>query len=220
MKPKGTEQFHLVLLVLWAATLALSAYRAFDPFTWLLEVFPAIIGVAILLITYRRFPLTTLLYSLIFVHSLILMAGGHYTYARVPLGFWMERTFHFTRNHYDRIGHFAQGFVPAIAAREVFLRRKIVKPGPWLVFIVIFFCLGISALYELFEWVTALMAGSSADAFLGTQGDPWDTQEDMCMAGIGAISAFLFLSRIHDRAIANSRLFAANSCSADARTSR
>jgi putative membrane protein len=205
LKPKGTERIHLALLILWAAALAISAYRAYDLFTWVLEVFPAVIGIAVLLITYRRFPLTTLLYCLIFVHSLILMAGGHYTYARVPLGFWMERTFGFTRNHYDRIGHFAQGFVPAIAAREVFLRRKIVKPGPWLVFIVIFFCLGISALYELFEWVTALMAGSSADAFLGTQGDPWDTQEDMCMAGIGAITAFLLLSRIHDRAMAELR---------------
>ena len=115
----------------------------------------------------------------------------------------MESTFHFTRNHYDRIGHFAQGFVPAIAAREVFLRKNIVKPGPWLVAIVIFGCLGVSALYELFEWVTAVMAGSSADAFLGTQGDPWDTQEDMCMAGIGAISAFLLVSRFHNRQIAS-----------------
>ena len=205
MKPKGTERSHLALLILWAAALAISGYRSYDPFTWALEVAPAVIGIAVLLITYRRFPLTTLLYSLIFVHSLILMVGGHYTYERVPLGFSMERTFGFARNHYDRIGHFAQGFVPAIAAREVFLRRKIVKPGPWLVFIVIFFCLGVSALYELFEWVTALMAGSSADAFLGTQGDPWDTQEDMCMAGIGAISAFLLLSRVHDRAIAHLR---------------
>jgi len=179
-----------------------SAIDVYDPFTWVLEVFPAIIAVAVLAVSYRRFPLTNLLYVLIFIHSLILMAGGHYTYARVPLGFWMESTFHFTRNHYDRIGHFAQGFVPAIAAREVFLRKKIVKPGPWLIAVVIFGCLGVSALYELFEWVTAVTMGSSADAFLGTQGDPWDTQEDMCMAGIGAICAFLFFSRIHDRAIA------------------
>jgi putative membrane protein len=193
---------HLALLALWAIALAVSAYDAYDPFTWVLEVFPAVIGVAVLAITYRRFPLTDLLYVLIFVHSLILMGGGHYTYARVPLGFWMERTFHFTRNHYDRIGHFAQGFVPALAAREVFLRKKIVKPGPWLVTIVIFGCLGVSALYELFEWVTAVTMGSSADAFLGTQGDPWDTQEDMCMAGIGAITAFLVMTRFHDRQIA------------------
>jgi len=202
LKPKGIEPSHLALLSLWAIALAVSVYRAYDPFTWVLEVFPAVIAVAVLAATYRRFPLTNLLYGLIFVHSLILMGGGHYTYARVPLGFWMQETFHFTRNHYDRIGHFAQGFVPAIAAREVFLRKKIVKPGPWLVALVIFGCLGFSALYELFEWVTAVTMGSSADAFLGTQGDPWDTQEDMCMAGVGAISAFLVLSRIHDRQIA------------------
>ena len=202
MKPKGIEPGHLALLSLWAIALAVSVYRVYDPFTWVLEVFPAVIAVAVLAATYRRFPLTNLLYGLIFVHSLILMGGGHYTYARVPLGFWMQEVFHFTRNHYDRIGHFAQGFVPAIAAREVFLRKKIVKPGPWLVTLVIFGCLGFSALYELFEWVTAVTMGSSADAFLGTQGDPWDTQEDMCMAGVGAISAFLVLSRIHDRQIA------------------
>ena len=202
MKPKATEAGHLALLALWAIALGVSAYHAYDPFTWVLEVFPAVIGVTVLVVTYRSFPLTNLLYFLIFLHSLILMGGGHYTYARVPLGFWMERTFHFTRNHYDRIGHFAQGFVPAIAAREVFLRKKIVKRGPWLVAIVVFGCLGVSALYELFEWVTAVTMGSSADAFLGTQGDPWDTQEDMCMAGIGAISAFLLLSRIHDSQIA------------------
>ena len=201
MKRKGIDPAHLVLLLIWALALAVSAYHAYDPFTWVLEVFPAVIAVAVLAITYQRFPLTNLLYGLIFVHSLILMAGGHYTYARVPLGFWMEQTIHFTRNHYDRIGHFAQGFVPAIAAREVFLRKKIVRPGPWLVAIVILGCLGVSALDELFEWVTAVSLGSSADAFLGTQGDPWDTQEDMCMAGIGAITAFLVLSRAHDQTI-------------------
>ena len=159
MKRKGIEPAHFALLALWAIALAVSAYHAYDPFTWVLEVFPAVIGVAVLAVTYRSFPLTNLLYGLIFVHSLILMGGGHYTYARVPLGFWMEQAFHFTRNDYDRIGHFAQGFVPAIAAREVFLRKKIVKPGPWLVAIVIFGCLGVSALYELFEWVTAVTMG-------------------------------------------------------------
>jgi putative membrane protein len=205
LKHRAIEPSHAVLLALWAIALAVSAYHAYDPFTWVLEVFPAVIGVAVLAITYRSFPLTNLLYGLIFVHSLILMGGGHYTYARVPLGFWMQDVFHFSRNHYDRIGHFLQGFVPAIAAREVFLRKKIIRPGPWLVAIVIFGCLGVSAIYELFEWVTAVLAGSSADAFLGTQGDPWDTQEDMCMAGIGAISAFLLLSRIHDSQIARLR---------------
>jgi putative membrane protein len=199
---KTTKRGHLILLLLWAIALAVSAYQAYDPFTWVLEVFPAVIAIAVLAVTYRRFPLTNLLYGLIFVHSLILMAGGHYTYARVPLGFWMERVFHFARNDYDRIGHFAQGFVPAIAAREVFLRKKIIQRGPWLVAIVIFGCLGVSALYELFEWVTAVSMGSSADAFLGTQGDPWDTQEDMFMAGVGSITAFLLMPRIHDRAMA------------------
>jgi putative membrane protein len=202
LKRKATDPAHLVLLTIWAIALAGSAYHAYDPFTWVLEVFPAVIGVAVLAVTYRSFPLTNLLYGLIFVHSIILMAGGHYTYALVPLGFWMEQMFHFVRNDYDRIGHFAQGFVPAVAAREVFLRKKIVRPGPWLVAIVIFGCLGVSALYELFEWITAVSLGSSADAFLGTQGDPWDTQEDMFMAGVGAICAFLLMPRIHDRAIA------------------
>ena len=201
MKPRATKPGLIALLILWAVALAVSFYDAYDPFTWMLEVFPAIIAVAVLAATYRRFPLTNLLYGLIFVHSLILMLGGHYTYARVPLGFWMERVFHLARNDYDRIGHFAQGFVPAIAAREIFLRKKIVKPGAWLFLVVVFLCLGISALYELFEWVTALLSGSSADAFLGTQGDPWDTQEDMFTAGVGAISALLLLSRIHDRQI-------------------
>jgi len=198
----GRGPAHVVLLILWATALGISAYHAYDPFTWLLEVFPAVIAVAVLVGTHRGFPLTNLLYGLIFVHSLILMVGGHYTYARVPLGFWMEQAFHFTRNHYDRIGHFAQGFVPALAAREVFLRKKIVRPGPWLAAIVIFGCLGVSALYELFEWITAISLGSSADAFLGTQGDPWDTQEDMFMAGLGAVTAFLLMPRIQDRAIA------------------
>ena len=202
MKQKDTDLSHIVLLIVWAIALGISANHAYDPFTWVLEVFPAVIAVAVLIGAYRRFPLTNLLYGLIFVHSLILMAGGHYTYARVPLGFWMEQTFHFTRNHYDRIGHFAQGFVPALAAREVFLRKKIVQPGPWLAVIVIFGCLGGSALYELFEWISAISLGSSADAFLGTQGDPWDTQEDMFMAGVGAVTAFLLMPRIQDRAIA------------------
>ena len=206
MKPRGTKPVLIALLILWAIALAVSFYGAYDPFTWVLEVFPAIIAVAVLAVTYRRFPLTNLLYGLIFVHSLILMLGGHYTYARVPLGFWMQHVFDLTRNDYDRIGHFAQGFVPAIAAREIFLRKKIVKPGAWLVFIVVFLCLGISALYELFEWITARLSGSSADAFLGTQGDPWDTQEDMFTAGIGAISAFLLLSRVHDRALARQEI--------------
>src|SRR6476659_1307857 len=202
LKPKGIEPLHLVLLTLWAVALVVSAIDVYDPFTWVLEVFPAIIAVVVLAFTYRRFPLTNLLYVLIFVHSLILMAGGHYTYARVPLGFWMERTFHFTRNHYDRIGHFAQGFVPAIITREVLLRRSPLQRGKWLFFLVTCVCLAVSASYELIEWLAALLGGSSADAFLGTQGDVWDTQWDMFTALVGALSALVLLPRVHDRQLA------------------
>jgi putative membrane protein len=190
------------LLGLWVVALAVSAYGAADPLTWVLEVFPAVLGVGVLIATYGRFPLTELLYALIFVHSLILMLGGHYTYEKVPLGFWMQEAFGFSRNHYDRIGHFAQGFVPAMIARELFLRKNVVGRGPWLVTIVILVCLGISALYELLEWWSAEMVGSAADAFLATQGDVWDTQKDMLLAGVGAATALLLLSRIHDRALA------------------
>jgi putative membrane protein len=192
---------HLALISLWTLALAASAYHSYDLFTWILEVFPAVIGIGLLIATYRRFRFTDLVYVLIFVHSLILMVGGHYTYARVPLGFWMENIFGFTRNDYDRIGHFAQGFVPAMIARELFLRQKVVRRGAWLVTVIMLVCLGISAIYELFEWRTAVFSGSAADDFLGTQGDPWDTQEDMAMAGVGAAAALLVLSRVHDRAV-------------------
>ncbi len=189
------------LLGLGIAALAVSAWRPTDPFTWFLEVFPAILGAAAMIATYRRFPLTNLLYVLIFVHALILMLGGHYTYAQVPLGFWMQEAFGFTRNHYDRIGHFAQGFVPAMIARELFLRHRVIARGPWLVLVIVLCCLGISAIYELIEWGTAEASGSAADAFLGTQGDPWDTQKDMFLCGVGAITALATLSRLHDRAL-------------------
>ena len=167
-----------------------------------MEVFPIFIAVPLLLGTGQRFPLTPLAYRLIFVHALILMVGGHYTYAQVPLGFWMERVFGFTRNHYDRIGHFAQGFVPAIIAREILIRRSPLSPGKWLFFTVLCVCLAISACYEFVEWWSALIGGSAADAFLGTQGDPFDTQADMLMALVGALAAQLLLSRIHDQQIA------------------
>jgi putative membrane protein len=196
-----TSPLHLALLSLWTLALATSAYHSYDSFTWILEVFPAVIGIGLLIVTYRRFRLTNLLYVLIFVHSLILMLGGHYSYARVPLGFWMEGMFGFTRNNYDRIGHFAQGFVPAMIARELFLRHRVVRRGPWMATVIILICLGISAMYELLEWRTSLLSGSAADAFLGTQGDPWDTQEDMFMAGVGASIALLLLSRVHDIAL-------------------
>ena len=154
---------------------------------------------AALAATYRRFPFTNLVYGLIFVHSLILMLGGHYTYAKVPLGFWMQDVFHFSRNHYDRLGHFAQGFVPAMIAREFLLRRSPLKRGKLLIYIVLSICLAISAAYELLEFGVSVTTGSAGDAFLGTQGDIWDTQEDMLMALIGATVALATLSRLHDR---------------------
>jgi putative membrane protein len=181
------------------ALLALSAWRAHDIPTWALEVVPVAIVLVILCVTHRRFPLTPLLLGLIFIHAVILMLGGHYTYARVPLGFWIQDAFGLARNPYDGIGHFAQGFVPAIAARELLLRHTRLERGGWLFVIVTAVCLAISALYELIEWGVAVALGQGADEFLGTQGDPWDTQKDMALAGIGAVIALWALARWHDR---------------------
>jgi putative membrane protein len=192
----------LALVLLGAIALIISGINPADRTTWWLEVFPILVAVPILLATARRFPLTPLAYRLIFLHALILMVGGHYTYAKVPLGFWMEQWFGFTRNHYDRIGHFAQGFVPAIIAREILLRRSPLTTGKWLFTIVTALCLAISACYEFVEWFAAVLGGSSADAFLGTQGDVWDTQWDMFMAFIGAIAAQLLLARVQDKQLA------------------
>ena len=191
----------LVLLILALGSLVWSGIGPKDRFTWLLEVLPVLIGGPVLVATHGRFPLTPLLTRLLFLHAVILMVGGHWTYAEVPLGFWMKETFHFARNHYDRIGHLAQGFVPAILAREILLRRTALRPGGWLFTIVTAICLSFSALYELFEWGTAVATGSAADAFLGTQGDPWDTQWDMFLCLLGALAAQLLLSRAHDRAL-------------------
>ena len=192
----------LALVLLGAVALIISGINPADRTTWWLEVFPIFIAVPVLLATARRFPLTPLAYRLIFLHALILMVGGHYTYAKVPLGFWMEQLFGFTRNHYDRIGHFAQGFVPAIIAREILLRRSPLTPGKWLFTIVTALCLAISACYEFVEWFAAVLGGSSADAFLGTQGDVWDTQWDMLMAFIGAMAAQILLARVQDKQLA------------------
>jgi putative membrane protein len=189
----------LILLVLTGAALAVSAVHPRDTFTWFLEVAPVLIGAAILVATRRRFPLTALAYRLLFVHALILILGGHYTYAEVPLGFWVQEAFGLARNHYDRLGHFAQGFVPAIVAREVLLRRSPLRPGRWLFFLVCCVCLAVSACYEFIEWWTAVLTGEGATAFLGTQGDPWDTQWDMFLALVGAVTAQLTLARLHDR---------------------
>jgi len=192
----------LVLLGLGAVALVISAIGAYDRLTWLLEVAPIFIGVPILAATYRRFPLTPLLYRLLFLHALILMAGGHYTYARVPLGFWFRDLLGLTRNHYDRLGHFAQGLVPAILTREILLRKGIVLRRGWLFFLVTCVCLAFSACYEFVEWWSAVIGGSAADEFLGTQGDVWDTQWDMLWALIGAVMGQLLLGRIHDREMA------------------
>ncbi len=194
------------LLAVFLAVLAWSAIRPHDYFTWVLEVFPALIGVAIVLATYRRFPLTPLLYTLLCIHAIILMAGGHYTYAEVPLGFWMQRAFGFTRNNYDRIGHFAQGFVPAILSREILVRLGVVRRRGWLFFLVVSICLAVSAAYELLEWRVAVAGGAKSDAFLGTQGDVWDTQKDMATALAGAIVAQLLLGSWHDRQMAQYRI--------------
>lgn len=191
----------IALLALFCIVLAWSAIRPHDYFTWLLEVFPALIGVAILLATRNRFPLTPLLLTLLCLHAIILMVGGHYTYAEVPLGFWMQRAFGLPRNDYDRIGHFAQGFVPAILAREILIRLGVLRRRGWLFSIVVSICLAISAAYELLEWTVAALSGSKGDAFLGTQGDVWDTQKDMATALAGSILAQLLLGRWHDRQI-------------------
>jgi putative membrane protein len=190
-----------VLLAIVVAVLVWSGIAPHERFTWFLEIFPVLLGVPILLATRRRFPLTTLLYVLLAVHAVILMVGGRYTYAEVPLGFRMQEWFGFARNHYDRIGHFAQGFVPAILAREILLRVPRLPRGAWLSLIVVSICLAFSALYELFEWGVAAASGAAADAFLGTQGDVWDTQKDMFLALIGATCALLLLSRLHDRGL-------------------
>lgn len=184
------------------ALLALSAWRPHDLPTWAMEVAPVAIVLVIVWATHRRFPLTPLLYALIFVHACILILGGHYTYARVPLGDWLRDAFGLARNPYDGIGHFAQGFIPAVAIRELLLRRTDLARGAWLFWVIVLTCLGISAAYELIEWGAAVALGQGAEDFLGTQGDPWDTQKDMALAGVGAAAALGLLSRSHDRQLA------------------
>lgn len=173
-----------------------------DRFTWWLEAAPVLIGLPLIWMLRRRFPMSTLLLVLIYLHMVILLVGGHYTYALVPVGEWAKAWFGWQRNNYDKLGHFAQGFVPAILAREILIRSSPLRDSRWLGFLVVCVCLAFSACYELIEWATAVLTGSAAEAFLGTQGDPWDTQTDMLMAFLGAVAALTLLPRWHDRSLA------------------
>ena len=179
--------------------LVLSGLHPHERGTWLMEVAPILIAAPLLVWSWFRFPLTSLLYVLIALHAIILLVGGAYTYARVPLGFWVQNALELSRNPYDKLGHFAQGFVPALIARELYLRKRIVRPGAWTALLSIAIALSVSLVYELIEWGAALALGQGAEAFLGTQGDPWDTQSDMGMATLGAVVAILGCARIQDR---------------------
>ena len=193
------EKTHTALLCGVLLVLAWSGWRPYDRLTWWLETFPTWIGLVILIATYRRFRFTTLVYTLIALHMCILCVGGHYTYAREPVFNWLRTVFHWQRNHFDRLGHFAQGFVPALIAREIFLRLRVFNRPRWIPFVTVCVCLAISASYEFIEWWTAKLSGSASVEFLATQGDVWDTQEDMFMALIGALCALLFAARYQDR---------------------
>lgn len=199
MKSADHSRLLLLLLVATLTALAISGWRPYDHTTWLLEVAPVLVALPILIATRHRYPLTTLLYVLIFLHALVLMAGGAYTYARVPLGAWVQHAFDLSRNPYDKLGHFMQGFVPALVAREILIRGNYVHGRRMVAFICVCIALAISATYELVEWGAALALGQGADEFLGTQGDPWDTQSDMLMALIGAVIALIALPFVHDR---------------------
>jgi putative membrane protein len=196
---KAVITWVLVFLIV----LTWSAWRPHDYPTWWLEVLPALVAFLLLAFTYKSFPLTPLLYLLILLHAIILMIGGHYTYAEVPAGDWLRDLTHGSRNNYDKLGHFAQGFIPAMVARELLLRWQVVAKKSWLGFLIVCICLAISACYELIEWWVALLSSEAAESFLGTQGYVWDTQSDMFLALIGSITALLLLSRRHDRQLAN-----------------
>lgn len=188
----------VVASIILIALLALSGIHPFDRTTWVLEVFPVVIALPVLWATCHRYPLTDLLYVCILVHGIVLIVGGAYTYARVPFGFYLADLLHLSRNPYDKIGHFMQGFVPALVAREILIRGQYVRGRKMLAFIIVCIVLAISATYELIEWAAALALGQGADEFLGTQGDPWDTQSDMFLALIGSVTALLTLSALHD----------------------
>jgi len=197
---RETPRLRLILLILvGVAFVGLGLAPKADRFTWFMENLPVLLGVPALVATHRRFPLTNLLYGLIALHCLVLMVGGYWTYAEVPAGHWVKGWLHLARNPYDRLGHLFQGFVPVLLFREVLLRKGVLKPGGWSALVLILMTLGFSASYELLEWQTAVWTGSSADAFLGSQGDPWDTQWDMACALIGSSLALATLARVQDR---------------------
>ncbi|MBI5612201.1 MAG: DUF2238 domain-containing protein [Gammaproteobacteria bacterium] len=202
MPSTSTNKEGFALFLAGGVLLTLSGLAPHDRPTWVLETFPIFLAAPLLIATARRFPLTPLAYRLIFLHALVLMLGAHYTYAHVPVGAWVQEAFDLSRNHYDRLGHFMQGFAPAVIAREILLRTSPLRPGKWLFTLVAAVSLAISACYEFIEWAAAVILGQGADAFLGTQGDPWDTQWDMFLALIGAIASQLLFARQHNRQLA------------------
>ncbi|HON52974.1 MAG TPA: DUF2238 domain-containing protein [Bacteroidales bacterium] len=199
MTTSRKKSYPFIFSIITVIILIISYIFCVDTFTWFLEVFPIIIALPILFFTYNTFPLTRLLYILLIVHFIILAIGGIYTYAKVPLGFWIQDLFNQSRNNYDKIGHFAQGFIPALLTRELLLRTSPLKQSKWLAFIIVSICLAISAMYEIIEWWTAELQGATAEAFLGTQGYEWDAQSDMFTALCGIIVALITLSKIHNK---------------------
>jgi putative membrane protein len=204
-EPRAPLESKLLVAATIAIFVALGWSPSADRFTWAMENFPVVLGLPFLVATYRKFPLTPLAYRLLFVHAIVLMVGGHWSYAEVPAGDWVRDALGLARNPYDRLGHFLQGLTPAIVGREILLRRTPLERGAWLAFLVVSVALAISASYELLEWWTAVAVGDTAEAFLGTQGDVWDTQWDMFMALAGAVTGLVLFSRIHDRQLARLR---------------
>lgn len=197
------NQIKTWLVVFFTFGLIISGISPHDYFTWFLEVFPAILGFVILILTYKKFSFTHFTYIFILIHCYILFIGGHYTYAEVPLFNWIKEAFHQTRNNYDKVGHFTQGFVPEIIVRELFIRKSVINGKKWLSFLTVTVCIAISVWYEFLEWFVSIMTGEDAESFLGTQGYVWDTQSDMLYAMIGAISMIIFVSKYQDKAIEN-----------------
>jgi len=205
-KAERNKRYHIFLLLSLIPIFLWSLIKCFDLYTWVLESAPVIIGGVILISVYRKFRLTNLAYILIWLHAVILLIGAHYTYAKMPFFNWIADVFDLSRNHYDRLGHFVQGFTPAILAREILLRTSPLKQGKWLFVIVISICLAISAAYELLEWMVAVIAKTAAEAFLGTQGDNWDTQKDMAFCLLGAVVSLITLSKFHNKDLKNIKI--------------